>query len=227
MKVEDYQENYITGWTKLYRSFIKWEWFTVPNMVHVFIYCLLKANHKDKNYRGTLIKRGCFVTSREQIAIETGLSTQQVRTCLKKLKLTNDLTIKTSRKGTHIQIVNYNVYQNSTNNLTKNQPETNQKLTTNNNVNKDNNSSISVETVEIWIKETGKDKIYLEGVYRTYGLEQGSVSKLLNNFNNHLKANPKQHRNKRDFQNHFYNWLGIKDRNGTLSEFKKRTKGML
>ena len=96
---------------------INWEWFKDSSTLHVFIYCLLKANHKDQRYKGDVVKRGSFFTSRKIIAEETGLTEQSVRTALKHLKLTNELTISTSPKGTVISVNNYDEYQTATNPL--------------------------------------------------------------------------------------------------------------
>ena len=128
-----FEENKKLGFFKLYRSMLNWEWFKDSSTLHVFIYCLLKANHKDQRYKGDVVKRGSFFTSRKIIAEETGLTEQSVRTALKHLKLTNELTISTSPKGTVISINNYDDYQTVTNTLTNNQPTPNQQLTTNKN----------------------------------------------------------------------------------------------
>ena len=106
----------------------------------VFSHCLLKANWCEKTHRGKVIKRGCFITGREQIAKETGLSIQQVRRALNNLKTTNDLTITSSRQGTEIKVNNYDKYQPSTIDATNKQPakepQKNRKRTTTNKTNK-------------------------------------------------------------------------------------------
>ena len=127
------------GWVRLHRQFLEWEWFNDPNVFRLFIYCLLKANHKDKRYKGKLIKRGEFVTGRDILSKEVGLSVQQIRTALNKLKSTNEITIKSTKQGTIIQIVKYNYFQIVTNESTNNQPTSNQQVTTNKNVKKEKN----------------------------------------------------------------------------------------
>lgn len=129
----------MSGWIKLHRSLIEWEWYSDPKTFRVFIHCLLKANHKDKKHKGTLIKRGCFVTGLSLISSETGLSIQSIRTCFSKLKSTNELTIKTTSKGTHIQVVNYCKYQTLTSEVTNEQQTNNKQTTTNKNDKKVNN----------------------------------------------------------------------------------------
>lgn len=146
---EEYQRD---GFICLWRTMKNWEWFTDCKTTHLFIYCLLSANHKDKRYKGMLIKRGSFVTSYSKISAETGLSVQNVRTSLKKLKSTREITYETSPKGTVIIVQNYNKYQDynkhSNNRLTNNQQTTNKQLTTNNNDNNDNNVNNTLSSRE-------------------------------------------------------------------------------
>ena len=70
------------GWISLYRKFMNWQWYKNSNVKSVFIHLLLSANHKDEEWNGKTIKRGQVITSREHLAVATGLSIQQVRTCL-------------------------------------------------------------------------------------------------------------------------------------------------
>jgi len=139
------------GWIKLHRQLLEWEWYDEPDTFRLFLHCLLKANHKDNNYRGQKVKVGSFLTSRELLSNETGLSIQKVRTSLERLELTKEITTKKSKKGTVLQIVKYSSYQgiNQQNNqqsnqrfnqiVTNDQPTVNQIVTTNNNDNNDNN----------------------------------------------------------------------------------------
>lgn len=133
----------MSGWIKLHRQIVDWEWYTDHNTFRVFIHLLLTANHKDKKYRGIELKAGSIVTSRDILAMSTGLSVRQIRTALDKLKSTNELTIKTSPQGTIIQIVNYCKYQLETNELTNERPMNDQQTTTNKNDNKERNTKYS------------------------------------------------------------------------------------
>jgi len=136
-----------TGWIKLHRQLLEWEWYSDINVTRLFLHLMLKANHKDKKYRGIVIQRGQLLTGRELLSSETGLSEQQIRTCLTKLKSTSDITIKSTSKGTLLTVDNYGIYQGcddvstskSTSTLTNEQPTDNQRVTTNKNVKNDNN----------------------------------------------------------------------------------------
>lgn len=133
----------MNGWIKLHRKFIEWEWYKDINTKVIFLHLLLKANHKDQKWQGLDIKRGQLITGRKSISLETGISEQSIRTSLNKLKSTNEITIHSNNKNSIITILNYDLYQNESEDnqqLTSNQPATNQQLTTNNNDNNDNNT---------------------------------------------------------------------------------------
>jgi len=124
---------------------MSWEWYDDLNTKCLFIHCLLKANHKGKKWRGETINKGSFITSRSNLSIETNLSEQQVRTALKKLESTNEITIESTKLNTLISIVNWDKYQGDnqpTNQAVTNyQPSSNQAVTTTNNDNKENNEN--------------------------------------------------------------------------------------
>ena len=98
-------------WIKIYRGMLDWEWFSISEMVHLFVYLLLKANIEDKNWRGIEVKRGQLITSLTTIQKETHLSKQIIRTCLKRLISTQEITQEVTHKYTLITICNYESYQ--------------------------------------------------------------------------------------------------------------------
>jgi len=99
--------NYI----RLHRKLVDWEWFTKPNHVVLFINLLLRANYMDKEWQGRIIKRGSLSTSIDSLAAQTGLSIQNVRTVLKNLVLTGDLTREVTGPSSIITICHYETYQ--------------------------------------------------------------------------------------------------------------------
>jgi len=140
----------MSGWIKLHRQIIDWEWFSDTTTFRVFLQLLLKANHKEKKYRGMVLKIGTVITSREILSFETRLSIQQVRTALDKLKSTNEITIKTSSQGTIIEVINYAKYQLVTNEVTIKEPTSNQQVTTNKNEKKEKNEKEVI--LDSWIE---------------------------------------------------------------------------
>ena len=144
------------GFIQLHRSLLEWEWYDDKNTKILFLLCLVKANYKDKNYRGKTIKRGSFLTGRDVLKNELGLSVQQIRTSLTKLKSTNEITIESSSQGTIIEVVKYNDYQEITNKSTDEQPTNNQQVTTtnkSNNINKRNKGFVLPD----WISQDSWD----------------------------------------------------------------------
>lgn len=121
-------------WIKIHNKFLNWEWYTDVNTKAVFIHCILKANWKDCSYQGIVVPRGSFVTGRKKLVKELGLSEQEIRTAIKHLISTNEITTKSTNKFTIISVNNYDLYQQNNQELnqqpTNNQPTTNQQLTT-------------------------------------------------------------------------------------------------
>lgn len=101
------------GWIKLHRSFLDWEWFSCPKTCQVFIYCMLRANHTDTKWRGIPIKRGQFLTSYEKLSSGTGLSVRNIRTALKNLESTGEVTRESTSQLTKLTICKYGIYNNS------------------------------------------------------------------------------------------------------------------
>jgi hypothetical protein len=101
------------GFIKLYRKFILWEWYDTPNMVHLFITLLLKANHEPGNWHGININRGQLITGIHSLSKSTGITVRSIRTCINRLKSTGEVTIKTTNKYSIITICNYDIYQSS------------------------------------------------------------------------------------------------------------------
>ena len=154
------------GWIKIHHNFLEWEWFHEEGMVRLFINLLLRANFHPKKWKGVDIRRGQLVTGRHQLSLDTGLSEQTIRTCLKRLEQTGEITLNATNKFTVITVSNYDIYQidylkinqqnndvnasksigcdddcdNANQQLTNNQPATNQQLTNKNEkINQQNN----------------------------------------------------------------------------------------
>lgn len=121
------------GFIKLFRKLKDWKWYTHPTTMRVFIHLLICASWEDKTVNGLKIKRGQVLITWKEIAEDLKIynknnkpSRQPVRTALKNLKLTNDITIKKTNKGSIITINNYNNYQDLTTNLTNKKGKINQ-----------------------------------------------------------------------------------------------------
>lgn len=122
------------NWIKLFSKFVNWEWYKDQNTKSLFIHCLLKANWKEAKFMGETIPRGSFVTSLDSLAKELGLTVQEIRTALKHLISTSEITSKSTNKYRIITVVNYELYQQvnkqTNSQSTSNQQATNNQLTT-------------------------------------------------------------------------------------------------
>ena len=127
------------GFIQLHRKLMEWEWYTDQKTFKVFLHCLLKANFKDKQWRGSTIKRGQFVTSISHLASETGLTVKQVRTALDNLESTGEVGKQSTNLNTCITVIYYDKYQSEGKPMDK--PKGKQKTNEGqqlNNVNKEN-----------------------------------------------------------------------------------------
>ena len=141
------------GWIKLHRDFTKFEWYQDANTVRLFLHLLITANHKKAKWQGNSIDRGQLITSHGNLANDLGLTIQNVRTSLLKLKKSENLTIKSTSKFTMISICNYDTYQSddsptntpANRRLTDDQQTTNNQLTTNKNDKNEKNEKEEAE----------------------------------------------------------------------------------
>lgn len=112
---------------------LEWEWYTDANVMRLFIHCLLKANRFDKKWHGVEIKAGSFITSYENLAFETGLSVQQIRTAINKLTSTGEITYKSTSRYSMIIVnswIEYQAEQQTNNKQITNKQQTNNKQIT-------------------------------------------------------------------------------------------------
>lgn len=105
---------------KLSRNILSWEWYSDINTCRLFIHMLLKANWREGNFRGTTVPRGSFVSSIGKLAEETQLTPDEVRTAIKHLICTHEVTKQSYSKYTVFTVKNYTMYQNFPSNSTGN-----------------------------------------------------------------------------------------------------------
>jgi len=137
----------MSGWIKLHRKFLEWEWFNDADMVKLFIYLLLRANHQQSKWQGVDVDRGQLITGRQKLAKELNISERTIRTCLDRLVKTEILTIKATNKYSIVTICNYDSYQgweNESDQPKANERPTNDQQSTTNNNEKNNKKDISV-----------------------------------------------------------------------------------
>lgn len=145
----------LNGYIKLYRKLIRWGWYQDSVVKDLFLHFLLTASYKDFEWMGKQLKAGQLIAGRKRLAEELGFSERQIRTALKKLESTGEVTTKTTNKYTIITVVNWEDYQiseeittNSVSNErpTKDQQKTNERPHLKNNKNIKNKRSSNART---------------------------------------------------------------------------------
>jgi hypothetical protein len=156
------------GWIKLYRKFDEWEWFNISEMVHLFIYLLLNANHEDGEWRGVAINRGQIITGLHKLNERTKISIRTLRTCLYRLRKTGEIDIQTTNKYSIITILNYESYQGNRQAIDK-QPDkqstSNRQTTDNKQEDKEGNNEINISFDVFWNaydKKVGNKKLCIQ-----------------------------------------------------------------
>lgn len=107
------------GWIKLHRKLLDSKIFGNRNLLQTWIYCLLRANHKEnwvsvpKGTGQTEIKLepGQFIWGRHKASEEMRMKPSTARNCLEKLKKYQKVDIKQDSKYSIITVVNWKEYQ--------------------------------------------------------------------------------------------------------------------
>lgn len=139
------------GWISLYKKFVNWEWYQDTNVKSVFIHLLLLASYEDKKWQGRVVKRGQVIISSGNLASDLKLTRQQVRTALKKLQSTDEISVESTNKYLVITIEKYSDYQSA---LQNNNHQTTNKTTI------EATNKITEESIEAKdIQEISKNKV--------------------------------------------------------------------
>lgn len=144
----------MSGYIKIDRNITEWEWYKNINTKTVFLHMLLKANWKDGKFEGHVVPRGSFVSSRQQIALDTTLTENEVRTAILHLEKTGEITKKSTNKFTIYTVCNYCKYQD----LRDGEPPTINQQTTN----KSPTINQLLTTIEEGKKERREEDIVIE-----------------------------------------------------------------
>ena len=92
-----------------------WRWRNNPNKCYVFWSLLFKANFKPESFEKIVVNRGQLVFSYDKLSVELGVPLQTLRTTLKDLVETGDISIFPTRKWSLLTICEYDSWQNLTN----------------------------------------------------------------------------------------------------------------
>ncbi len=142
----------MSGFIKLDRSILEWEWYDHYPTYRLFTHLLLRANYKPSKYRGFEIPVGALVVGGSALSDQTGLSPQQIRTALKNLEKTGEINKQSTNKFTIIIINNWLKYQGKSDDLTSKQQSIN-KQKTNEQQSNNNQSTTEEEGKNIYNKK--------------------------------------------------------------------------
>jgi len=142
------------------------------------------------------LEPGQFVFGRKIASNETGLSEQNIRTCVSTLVKSLNLTINSTNKFSVITIVNWEKYQGGedkvTSKPTNKQPTTNQQLTTYKSIESNKKRRIYIYSEEFerfWKahprKSGGKEKCYIE--WKKYKLDE-KIEDVMSALENHIAS---------------------------------------
>lgn len=101
----------LNGFVKLHRKMIEWGWYSDSVVKCVFLHILMVATFKDAQYLGYDLKPGQAVIGLNKLSAELGFSVQQIRTALKKLESTGEITLFSTNRFTIATVENWEFYQ--------------------------------------------------------------------------------------------------------------------
>lgn len=229
---------------KIFRSLLDWEWYDDINTCRLFIHLLLKVNYIDTKRKWMLIKKGERVTSRDNLSRETWLSVMQIRTSLKKLKSTGEITINTTSNYTLIKLNNYDKYnwnnQQINQQITNKQPTNNQQITTNKESKKEKKEkniiyreiSKEISNPKKNLQDLIKEKFsedYINNLKTKYNIDSDNLKKEWQNFilywteqSSNWKKEKWEMQKTFDVQRRFHKWLDNSNKwNANLNSNKK------
>jgi len=198
----------------LWRSILGTSFYKKPLTCHLAIHLILCAAWKDHKTmiggKEVLIKRGQIPTGRNKLSKETGLSPQNIRTCLSHLTTCGFLTIKSTKQLSIITICKYDSYQPTESKQQPSyQPSINQASTKHqplqnkgNKGNKNNNIILPLKNGENFTVEASQieewSSIYsdIDVFYQLNKCKEWNIS------------NPSKRKTKSGIRRHITTWLG-------------------
>lgn len=142
------------GYIKLYRNLLESEIFQNEKLLKVFVWCLLKASHKERDQlvgrQKIKLRDGQFVFGRNTASIELNMAPSTLWDYMKLLEARQTINIKSNNKFSIITIEKWTMYQCSEEifdiKTNKKQTSNKQQINTNKNVKNVKNKYIYVET---------------------------------------------------------------------------------
>lgn len=100
------------GFIKIDRQILEWRYHDCYYAFTIWMHILLLANWTDGYFKGNPIKRGELATSINNLMLVTGIkSDNTIRKWLKVFESEDMISLKSTNKYTHINIINYDKFQ--------------------------------------------------------------------------------------------------------------------
>ena len=166
------------GWIKLHRKLLDNPVMINAELLQLFIYCLLRANHADNEFifngKMIMIETGSFITGLHVLCKDLKQKQTSIYRRLQLLTTLGYLSLKTENKFTIITVLNYKTYQVSdfeSGKPVENKRKTNGKPveTNNNDKNEKNDKNINIPFDMFWQSYDKKrgDKSKLERMWNS------------------------------------------------------------
>lgn len=110
----------MSGWIKLHRSLLDWEWWDDISACRVLVYLLCAVNYEDKKWKGITIKAGSMVLSWDTLSRECGLTPRQCRTAMEKLENSGEVTRHVTNRFQYVSLVKWEKLQQDDRQMTGN-----------------------------------------------------------------------------------------------------------
>lgn len=175
----------MSGWIKLHRSLLEWEWFDDHNATRLLIFLLISVNHEDKKWKGVTVKAGSMIFSWETLSNSIGLTIQQVRSAMKKLESSREVNRQSTNQYQIITLVKWDKMQSDRKKLTGNQQQNqqtdNKRITTTKEEEeykeeKTETGTPSLGEVIYFFDSKGYDSIYASKVFEWYQYRNWEVN---------------------------------------------------
>ena len=173
------------GFIIICRNILEWQHFTEPVVLQVFLYLLVKANHKAKWVDGKMCERGATFVSIRTMCEDLSMSSHTAIKALRTLEDSGEVVrIQVTQKLSKTKVVNYAKYQDfrsgsvaksATQSAT--QSATKQQLNNDNNIVVDDNNA-HVRTHEEIAREMFESRITIEAFCKNEGITVEQCRKL-------------------------------------------------
>lgn len=101
----------LSGFVLLHRKMLDWEWYDDKIVKIVFLHFLLTARFSEGSYQGIALKPGQTIIGTLKLAERLHISVSELRTAMRKLRRTGEITTKATNRFTIVTISNWAAYQ--------------------------------------------------------------------------------------------------------------------